>query len=123
MNKLQPLKTYLATKGYRLTPIGDCHSIISPTGKEAKANIRWKTKPVWGKVAKRWEWSIPLTSWQRYITTGITVFMVLETSTGKVHVANLAELQPLARTYHGDDLDRGGTVFLPVDAYKTVATV
>ena len=122
-NKLQPLTTYLVERGYTLQRFGDCYGITSPKGKKKLANIRRKSKPVWGLVAKRWEWSIPLTSWQRYIASGITVFMVLETATGKVHAADITQLQPEARTYRGDDLDEGGTVFLPIDAYKIVATL
>lgn len=120
---LQHLKTYLTDKGYTLTQANDCYNATSPSGKQALVNLRWKTRPVWGKVAKRWEWSIPFRQWQQYIKHNVKLLFVLEKSTGIIHVANLQDITPQARIYPGSDMDHGGTVFLPVDGYKQVGTV
>jgi putative SOS response-associated peptidase YedK len=120
---LQPLLKYLTEKGYKLTPKGDCYIITSPTGKQTIANLRWKTRPVWGRKTKRWEWSVPLRHWQCYIANHVETFFVLEKSTGTIFVARLQDLQAEAREYHGEDLDAGGTVFLPCDRYKRLAQI
>jgi len=113
----------LEIKGYKLTEEGDCYNAISPNGNKAIINLRWKTKPVWGKVTKRWEWSMPLLRWEAYQRMGVAYSFIYEKQSGKIYVHSIKELMPQARIYQGEDLDKGGTVFLPVDAYKTVATV
>lgn len=120
---LPTLKHYLRNKGYALTPNQDCYDIISPLGKHALCNLRWKTKPVWGRIAKRWEWSIPLEAWQRYIQTSVKLLFVFEKSSGVIHCAKLQEIKPDARVYLGDDLDRGGTIFLPTKGYAQVGKI
>ena len=117
---IQRLTKFLESKGYTLEEQADCYRITSPMGRVRIANLRWKTKPVWGRNACRWEWSIPLVDWQRY-QGWVDVLFVLEKSTGYVHAAELKHVQPMARIYNGDDLDKGGSVFLPVDGYKKVA--
>jgi len=117
------LKEFLISKGYTLTEENDCFVAVSPSGNRALINLRWKTKPVWGKIAKRWEWSMPLLRWQEYQRMGVAYSFIYEKQSGKIYVARLTDLQPQARTYYAEDLDKGGSVFLPVDAYKTVATV
>jgi hypothetical protein len=116
------VRNWLQNKGWKLTEIGDCYIAESPTGKRATCNIRWKSKPVWGRRSKRWEWSVPLTAWKRYIHQGIQGMFVFEKSTGSIHFACLSELIPEARIYEGEDLDKGGTVFLPVSRYRRLAT-
>lgn len=120
---LSRLTSYLTSKGYTLQPIADCYQITSPKGNVARCNLRWKTKPVWGKVARRWEWSIPKRDWDRYLQSGIQLSFVLEKSTGTIYVSQLADLLHEAREYHGDELDKGGTVFLPVSLYKRLTTI
>jgi len=117
------LKTFLEAKGYTLNEVADCYNATSPNGNKALINLRWKTKPVWGKIAKRWEWSMPLLRWEAYQRMGVAYSFIFEKATGKIYVASIKELTPQARIYQGEDLDKGGTVFLPVLAYKTVATV
>jgi hypothetical protein len=113
------LKTYFRQKGYNLTPSGDCYIATSPSGITRVVNLRWKTKPVWGRRAKRWEWSIPLRHWQRYLDQ-VAFLFVLETSTGRIFAAGIKQVAPEARVYPGDQLDQGGTVFLPVTGYRQV---
>lgn len=120
---IQKVIERLESNGWKLHPSGDCYLVETPSGKWMCVNIRWKTKPVWGKRARRWEWSVPLRDWQRYINAGVMGMFVYERSTGIIHVACIHQLQPEARVYNGDDLDRGGTVFLPVSSYKRLATV
>ena len=120
---IQRLKTFLESKGYTLAPQGDCYLVTSPSGKTVLANLRWKTKPVFGRRAKPWEWSIPFRDWERYLATGVACLFVLETSTGKVYVARMTDVATEARHYYGDDLDHGGTVFLPLAKYKRLATL
>jgi hypothetical protein len=118
------LTSFLTSKGYKLMQHGgDLWMATAPSGKSALCNFRWKSKPVWGIKAKRWEWSVPLIAWERYLDKAVKFLFVLETSTGIVHAVKLLEVLPEARLYDGDDLDRGGTVFLPVAAYHQVGKV
>jgi hypothetical protein len=117
------LKRYFLSKGCNLQPRGDCFLLTFPSGKETTVNLRWKTKPVWGRIAKRWEWSIPLLVLRRYEEQGINFLVVLETSTGIIYLADREKVSQQARVYQGDDLDNGGTVFLPVDGYKQLGIV
>lgn len=119
---IQTVINRLQRNGWKLHQSGDCYRVETPGG-WLRVNIRWKTKPVWGKRSRRWEWSVPLTAWQRYINDGVSVMFVYEVSTGNIHFACLSELMPEARIYDGDDLDKGGTVFLPVSSYRRLATV
>jgi hypothetical protein len=114
---------WLQSNGWKLTPKGDCYLVKTPSGKKGSCNIRWKTKPVWGKVSRRWEWSVPLLCWERYIREGIQGMFVFEKSTGNIHFACLHELEQEARIYNDDILDKGGTVFLPVAKFRRLATV
>lgn len=114
---------FLMNKGFKIEPRQDCHLLTSPTGKQSLANLRWKTKPVWGKRAKRWEWSIPKKSWDRYIKTKVKMLFVLEKSTRIVYAAKVSDLTNEVRIYENDDLDKGGTVFLPVEKYKRLGVI
>ena len=116
------LTAYFRQKAFKLTNSGDCYHATSPSGITRTVNLRWKTKPVWGRKAKRWEWSIPLRHWQRYLDQ-VDLLFVLETSTGRIFATRPKQVAPEARVYPGDQLDVGGTVFLPVTGYKQVGQV
>lgn len=120
---IHQLTNFLTNKGYKLRQAADCYQVTTPSNKTALANLRWKTRPVWGRAAKRWEWSIPLQQWQRYLAMGVQFLFVLETSTNTIHAAAIKTVLPEARVYSGDDLDKGGTVFLPVSAYHQVGRI
>ena len=74
-------------------------------------------------MGSRWEWSIPQVAFNRYKAMGVSHLFIAQKLTGEIFVATLAEIEPHARYWHADDLDVGGTCFLPVCEYKRVATL
>ena len=117
------LKRYFQSKGITLTKKGDCWQLTSSSGKSKLANIRWKTRPVWGRMRNRFEWSIPKRAYDRYADIKVDFLMVWERSTGSLYIARLQDIAQYAGIYNSDDLDEGGTVFLPVSEYKRIATI
>ncbi len=86
-------------------------------------NVRRKTEASFWRAGQRHEFGIPLRDWNKYRAwdrSAPTYSVILERSTGQVYCGRIQDLAGKARIYDGDKVDRGGTVFIPRDAYKNV---
>lgn len=115
----------LRTNGFSIKSVADCYELTHQSGLKAIFNLRWKTKPVWGKIRRRFEFSIPKLQFDRYNkldqSQSIRVYsIIIEKQSGEVLVAKIADLKTVAAVYDSDLLDKGGSVFVPKSAYRAV---
>lgn len=108
-------------KRFSLAPIEDCYEATSKaSGAVCLINVRWKTKPVWSRTLRRWEYGISLLRFNHYqeLAQQIPLFLIVaEKESGKVYWSNLLKLAPLGRAYEGDNApDEGGSWFFPKEA-------
>ena len=95
---------------------------LSRNGKTLWLNIRTKACASYFRKGDRYEYGLPAVCFDRYAAlsnSGETVLLAIcDRQASKVYIANIRSLSPAARTYVGDKLDSGGTVFLPRDAFN-----
>ena len=83
--------------------------------------IRKKTKPTLHRQTGRMEFGIPLRDWNRFSRWQMPLYIAVECE-GKTYFAPLTTLDAAKRTWVGDNVDRGGTVFLPLEAFTRLKT-
>ena len=123
-NDKQRLLQSLASKGFAVEQYQDLYRVCKD-GRCRLLNIRTKQTASYCRRLERHEFGMRATDFDRYkqlAADGETVFVVInESSTGRRYVASVDALVKSARTYRGDKLDTGGTVFLPVSAFRMLA--
>lgn len=87
-------------------------------------NLRHKAAASYHRCGMRHEFGIPKVCWERYVQLArehrIVYSLIVEDKTKTLYAAKVIDLAAVARVYYGDDIDNGGTVFVPRDAYKTL---
>jgi len=87
-------------------------------------NLRHKAEASYHRRGKRYEFGIPMTDWKRYVKIaedGNRIYSVIvEAKTNTVYAALVSDLAALARMCLGEDIDKGGSVFIPREKYTVM---
>jgi hypothetical protein len=105
----------LLEKTHRIRDVADCYAVDD----RRLINVRHKSCPTLHRKTGKEEFGVPLRDYQRYIRSRVPFYLAVECASA-FYIARIEELDRVKRVYHGDAVDQGGSVFLPVDAFKKI---
>jgi hypothetical protein len=120
-------------KAPKLQGVAACYAVpdldVSKAGARSWVEVKAKNNAgsptrLTGQIEHGFSWRL----FQQYQAvqqiTGTPVYIIiLEVLTGDVLCQSLDALDAIKRVYHGDKMDRGGTVFFPRDAFEPLCNL
>lgn len=83
--------------------------------------VRTKTKPTHHRVTGRVEFGVPLRDWNRLCRMPLPTYLAVECGTNS-YIAPIQTLDAVKRVWGSDEVDKGGSVFVPLSAFLKLKT-
>jgi hypothetical protein len=102
-------------KTHNIRQVADCYAVDD----RRLINVRHKSSPTLHRKTGKQEFGLPLRDYRRYLRSPVPFYLAVECASA-VYIARIEELDRVKRVYDGNAVDQGGSVFLPVKAFKKI---